>query len=331
MTNQIIYPYKSAYVPNRKDRAIKDAAVKVARGRKTNKKLAKVIKDGPNVKALEELGKQVKLLRLEKFGSIQRQTQFMKIGFATPFPVTKTTPWCFCFNQFHCDPSSVSTALFQGSVSAVAPKIPLLNTVNTFQKQDFTTDIDDEFDWNAQRNNNITVSLIEYLPVWAKVTIHITGQLLQTDPIIKYRFDLFRLKNMPVKSLQKSWSLPQECGAYWHMANNDDPLVYNKFSKSYHDLIMTKWLTIVPPNQYSSIQKLTQMVEIPYSFGNTREGLKCNIAPLPTGQTMFSNIPEEEQMWVLISSNATTPPGLDITITRNLVWRDKHQNAGPDP
>lgn len=330
------YPYKTQYVVNKKDAAIKKKVATIAKKRKVNNKVRKLIKPGPQKNALVAISRQIKLLQLQRFGSIQRQEQFITIiandpvlG-PNPFPCTVVTPWCMCFNQFHCDPSAVSTPLFQGSVSGVAPKIPLLNTINTFKKKDFDIDLDEEFDWNSQRNNQTTVSLIEYLPVYAKVTINISGQLLAVDSIVKYRFDLFKLKSMPTKSSQHSWSMPQQCGAYYRM-HDDTALTKNKFSSSYHEIIMTKYLTIVPSSQYVSIQKINYNIEIPYSFGKTNEGLKCNISTLPLLQNVYSNIPQEDQMWLLISTNSVTPPTFDFTITRSLVWRDKHQNDGPAP
>lgn len=321
------YPYKSQWQPNRKDYAVKAKAFKVARGRKTNKKVLSKLRKGPvktivkgNKSAIYQLSKQVKLLQLQKFGSIQRQMQHVRIAPGAGNTPLIQAPVFFCFNQF-----KDTTPYFNGVVSAAGQASAVQGLIG-FRKQTFDIDLEDKYQWNELANSTTTVSIVEYLPVFCNLKIQISGSRIQTDDLLRYRFTLFKTKRLPPNNNQKLMSLPLYGGAYWHMCD-DDASTRNYFSKSYHTVLIDKWLTIPPPEPYTSVKKINQVINIPYSFGKI-ESVKVNQAPVPVGQTVYTNIPEKDQMWLMISCNldGTAAAPLDITfdISRHLTWRDRH-------
>lgn len=328
MSSSGVYPYKSAFLPNRPDRAIKAKAARIAKGRYKNKKVVSKLKSkGPvktivkgNKNAILTLSRQVKTLQLDKFGSIQRMSQFLNVAHDGTHKPLSTEPMLMCFNQF-----KELTPLYHCAVSQTPPTtgIPTLLASHLFAKSAFSTDLADEYQWEDQSNLTTSVSSVEYLPVYANLKIQLTGQLAQTDPVIRYRFTLFKTKRLPAASLQKNFSLPHAGGAYYHMCE-DDVSLRNQFSKSYHQILMDKWITIIPPNPYTSTHKVHQVVNLPYSFGKI-ESLKLNYSALPAGQTLTSNIPQKDCIWLLISCNQPTSSPINLAITRDLTWRDRHQ------
>lgn len=281
-------------------------------------------KTANNAKAINVLAKQVKTLQLGEFGSKQHQTQSVKLSHLIPAESpTTTTPLAFMFNSFYD-----GTNIFQGSVNATGD--PLVVTADTFAKQTFDVDIKDAYQWNEQENLD-TVSTTEYLPVYEKLKLHFTGTIKSSQPNIRYRVTLFKLKNQPMISTSKNMNMPYALGAYWHMC---DDIVGQKnyFSKKYHTVLMDKWLTISPPvlsTTSGHVQHIYRTLELPFSFGKVKP-IQYDKQSGTTGvQTPYNNIPQEEIIWCLISSNQTNAgSGIDINIERNLYWRDKHGVMG---
>ncbi|AXQ66496.1 MAG: hypothetical protein [Circoviridae sp.] len=317
-----IYASQSQY-PNRYARSsTAKKASSIAKRRYINKPVRRALKTKKaktrakaNLSAITTLSKQVRNLQLGEYGSKQYQTQFVSLDPAVPTSsVTKTTPLAYLFNNFY----DIS-AIFQGTVAA---GIPTVTNVAHWNKQTFDVDLQDAYQWN-EKNNQDVVSTISYLPVYSKVKITFQGELKNTfNGNLRYRVTLFKLKNQPMVTAVKNFNMPFALGAYWHMVS-DDVKTRNHFSKVYHEVLVDKYITFKPPDQTTAMSKIYRTVEIPYSFGEIK-ALNFDKSATPAAQLIYTNIPQSELMWCLISCNQDTAPPLLITMERTNYWRDKH-------
>lgn len=327
MSGEGVYPYRSAWKPSAAAKSIASKASQIARGRYKNRKVTKNLKKGPtktivkgNKNAIVTLSRQVKQLQLQRYGNIQRMNQYLYIAHDGANVPLSQEPMLYCFNQF-----KVNTPLYSAAVSTTGATAgqPILDSgPHLFGRSTFDTDLNHEYQWEEQHNLTTSVSIVEYLPVYSNLTIHLTGQIAQTDAVLKYRFTLFQTRKLPVASSKKDFSLPYNAGALWHMANQD-PSIRNHFSKSYHKIIQDRWVTICPPTAYTGVMKVDQTVRIPYSFGKI-ESLKLNLSNDPTGQSLLTNIRQDQAIWLLISCSASTAPGINLALSRSVTWRDRH-------
>ena len=278
--------------------------------------------------AIYTLSKQVKRLQFQSFGDRQYQYQYAILqSTATEsdsLPLV-TRPIFFAANNFFDE-----CPVFRGTVQAVAPFNAGYATAGsptaiTFSKQSFDVDIAEQYQWNEQRNQD-TVSKIEYLPEYMKYKFRFMGSIRSGVNAYRYRITFFKFKNLPVTSTKKAFNLPGAGGAYWHLCD-DEANSRNYFSKSYHEIIADRWLTINPPVSTTTTAAnytFNKVVEIPIAF-KTKTPLKPNIMPLPAQQNFWTNVPQHDIIWCVISSTMTTDIGAPtISMQRVLHWRDKH-------
>jgi len=282
--------------------------------------------------AIFTLGRQVRSLQLSQYGDKQYQYQYTTLTPTSSNPASlasRQRPIFFAANCFYA-----KTQLYQGWIDPnVGPTQGLSQymaltetngTVTTpvaFKKQPFDVDIDNRYQWNEMNNQN-TVSTVAYLPISMKYKFTFRYKMDAGDIPRHYRITFFKTKNAPIASDKKDFVIPSAAGAYGYMCTKDLNL-RNYFSKSYHQVLVDKWLTLNAPAEGSRM--LEKCVEIPYAF---RGGLlQPTLTNDPVGQQFWTNLPSGDVIWCLISSDSDMTSYFDqpsISIQRSLCWRDKH-------
>lgn len=275
-----------------------------------------------NASALVTLSRQVKNLQMSQFGSKQYQAQAVTV--AASYGSTLVNPLGFCANCFYegTGSSSGGTKIYQGAVNSVS-KEPTVASIAQFDKQTYDTDLDNQYQWNEFNNVN-TVSLVEYMPVYAKYTIKISGTKQHDTLPVRYRITAFKIKSPILNSNIKSFtSMPDNLGAYWRMCD-DTVTKRNYFSSRLHKIVADKFITIRPfPGVTADNLVYVRKCSINLSFDKL---LKPNLvaqADVPN-PTFWTNVPIEDQVWIVISSNNEANNGAIISVTRQLCWRDRH-------
>lgn len=301
-----------------------------------------------NKKAITTLSRQVKTLQLNRYGDRQYQFQIARM---VPDSVPGTGPTLknpvfFCASSFFN-----SEPMYRGAVDAngnatysqvgTAP-----SNVVAFEKPLFETDLKNEYQWVEQQANKNTISRIEYLPLYMNHKFRFRGVITNRDQNLRYRITFFKTKNVPMQSNIKNFTMPAAAGAYWYMCS-DNLQERNHFSKSYHEVISDKFITIKSPDtttiqyQQGATPNLVQRsVDQEYNFRytfKTDKPYKPNLGNNPGNQKFWTNVPENELIWCLISSNIDVNGNTQalqpaITIERSLGWRDDQgttPNQGP--
>lgn len=321
-----VYSYASAFRGSKARSSVNRKVAVVAKNRYKNKKVTSKLRRGPtksiikgNKSAIFALSKQVKTLQLEKFGNKQYQYQSCILPYPDGGTPMNTAPVAILLTSFYND-----TEVYRGTVSpGPTPPLgtPVLNVAGNFRKQVYDTDLLDQYQYNERLNADTTVSKIEYLPVFTKLKVQLKGRILQTDPIIRYRFTVMKVKRLPPANATKDLTMPYALGALWHLAE-DDPSIRNYFSKSYHTVLYDKWISIVPPSSVGATSTLYRSIEIPYSF--PVKSVKMNLSAAPANQKVWTNIPEADQVYLIISCSAPFIPNIDVHLSRQLIFRDNH-------
>lgn len=267
--------------------------------RQTSTKTAK------NKSAIMTLSRQVKTLQNQRIGDVQSHTQF--INFTGDQLPTSDHPVLFGVNNFY------DQDVYRGSITS---GIATYSVAGTFTRQTYRTDLDDEYEWNARRNSD-TVSLIEYKPVFTRLNMNF--QFAQAAATFPSRVRVTILKVKPYNSSNKlSVTLPTTLGAYRWLAN--DPSSYqNFFSKTYHTILVDKWIPLrAPPNSAAT----TFSKNLRIDFRHSAAVLRPDISTTPPGQNFWTNIPVKDQIWCLVSTDAGYMTSMRVS--KFDVWRDPH-------
>lgn len=308
----------------------------LAKGNKDNKAIRKVYKyrkgfqakkSTLNKKAIGVLAKQVKTLQLQRFGSVQWQSQFTSLNSAivTAFP-QKSNPVCFALNNFYNNAN-----LYRGEVTPTPPLGGVASGVTlptnlAWRKQDFDVDLNHEYQWLAINNQEI-VSKTQYLPIKTKLQINFDALIHQTqrDPL-RFRVTIFSIKKQPGnrKAPAALMAIPQDLGAYWNLAA---PLFKDKnyFSKIRHKIYHDRWITFYPPSATGSVSSLSKSFNYTHYFDE--EPLNRDYQNEPPGSTFLDAIPEDEVIWCMISGSKDNlhldDSVVNINMARVNTFRDK--------
>lgn len=284
--------------------------------------------------AIRALGRQVKSLAMSQFGDKQYQYQYLSL---TPtannrqsFP-SRQRPIFFAANSFYD-----KTSIFRGFIQTTGPSTGLSgyeaiaeNSINvTFKKHIWDIDTDNRYQWNVTNAQN-TVSKISYMPIFMKYKFLFDYELPANYKDQRYRITLFQMKHMPMASDKKDYTIPGAAGAYSHMCCSRLES-RNYFSKSYHKVLVDKWVTI--KSKPDVVAKGLKTVEIPFAF--KAQVLQPNLSADPAGQLFWTNLAEEDVIWCLVSSDEdmqdfviTGGRQTNLSIQRSLTWRDKHDTT----
>lgn len=332
-------PYYRRY--GRRSSTRKKTPFSHARSRTVNKRVKSALKVGSkkartkvgaNRRAIYTLGKQVNLLQRQKFGQKQWLYQTAELSNLIPEDIPRLQhPLCFNWNSFYDD-----TRIYQGSIVPGgipgAGGTPLTHSTKSFRNKSYTplAFLEPQFQWNARSSTDATVSLISYLPVFCSFVINFRGDVRnQANPTydfpLRYRITLMKMKNRLHYSGFQNFALPTQLGAY-HSLCSDDPSDRIGFSKTYHDVLVDKWVTINEHPVVDSDKPINRSVKINWSFPPNKP-LKPNFKANEPGSVLYNNIPALDSMWLIISGNqpstAQTSP-LEINLSRYVVWRDAH-------
>lgn len=260
-----------------------------------------------NKEAIMTLSRQVRSLQNQRLGEVQTHTQFCNLaGDSLPLAAR---PILFGVNNFY-DQDVYGGTQNQGIAS--------YNTVGTFARQTYRSDLNDEYEWNANRNSD-TVSAVEYKPIYTRLNFQFSfaSANIQYDP---RRVRITILKVKPYQSSNKlSVALPQTLGAYRWLAI--DPTQYkNYLDKKYHTVLFDRWVSVRKPD--SSVGSLVKEVRIDWKYPRSMV-LKPDITSSPAGQNFWTNTKESEQIWCLLSTDADNSI-TNVKISKFDVWRDPH-------
>ena len=280
-----------------------------------------------NAMAINRLHRQVKSLQMQKFGSIQRNFQVSNL--MTPFA---TQPIITDIMDFSCRRPTTSGANF-AQYNAASP--PVLTTVGNWTPSANL--------FHADQNLDIP-DTGKYLALSCHVTMRFQATPSVTDTRI--RVDLFSVKSKAITSVptgQPIFALPAALLQLVNLANPElNKLGGNPFLKVY----ATKWLYL------SSSQNRTAGTGAGQNPGPAVTGnsgyLSFTIAPkggklrnqlvtapaTPQDDTALLDgnwgpfqVPQDEKLWLLISSSDAQAGGVPANVvsvqcSRTVRWRD---------
>lgn len=290
-----------------------------AYNRPVYKKLARptkkqTTKTGRNMNAIQTLARQVKTLQNQRFGEIQSHTQYLALtGNNLP---TNTKPVAFLLNNFY-DQSTYIGHLASGIAS--------FQINGAFARNTYQGDIDDRYEWNARMNNDV-VSLVEYKPVYTKLRINFECSVAGLSQYEMVRVSIIKVKAYELTN-KLSLALPSALGAYRQLAEFDGKFFKNFFDKKYHTVMYDKWVKIENKNLKSDEStKIRAVVNIPWRYKDMVH--RPDITSNPSNQVFWTNVPQEQQYWVLISTSSGLTGNLEsVNVSKFDVWRDAHGAA----
>ena len=326
---QLIYDNDNSTRNPRANSAPARKASKIMRQRKKNAPIVRLMRnrkvkttDQKQSASIMALSRQVKKLQFQSYGDKQYQYQHALLQNTVPnsLPLL-TSPIFFAANCFYNN-----TKIFRGSVDAQGAsqyaQAGTAPSLSDFKKQTFDTDLDEQYQWNEQ-NNQDGVSEIEYLPEYMKYKFRFMGSIRNGDVAKRYRITFFKMKHLPLATDKKNFALPGAAGSYWRLCD-DDVTKRNYFSKSYHEIVADRWVTFNPPAENQARLSFNKVVEVPIAF-KTKKPLKPELTTDPAGQDFWTNVPQRDIIWCVISATQTSVTNAPtISIQRVLHWRDKH-------
>lgn len=294
------------------------SSTKNAPVRRVYKKNRPVTKVSRNKNAIMTLARQVKTLQQQRFGEIQTHTQYSGyLGLVSDLNKLKANrPFCFCINNFY------DQDIYKGDVNS---GIATYGVAGTFHRQTYLSDLNDEYEWNARRNTDI-VSPIEYKPVFTRLNIEFAFNPAFMNTAGQLRITILKIK--PYQTSNKlAVALPTTLGAYRNLAEQVGAANRNYFDKSYHQVLMDKWISVKAPPAAQAVQgEYKRYCRIDFRYPDMV--LKPDITAHPANQTFWTNTKTAEQIWCLISTSAQLEECLTYTqIGKFDTWRDAHGTA----
>lgn len=266
---------------------------------------------GRNKNAIVTLARQVKALQNHRFGELQNHTQFALIQSGN-LP-TNDRPIAFMLNDFY-DQMTYKGVNLSGNAT-FAPAVQL-------QRQTYKSDLNDNYEWNAKRNTD-TVSPIQYKPVYTRLRLSFDALFDGSDYAETMRVTILKVKSYEATN-KLFVTLPTALGAYRNLSERDYSPDRNYFDKQYHSVLYDKWVSFRPKAMDSSdSSKIRKQVTISWRYKD--EVFKPDFTDAPSGQTFWTNVPQNQQYWVLISASSGMTGHLQtMEIGKFDSWRDMH-------
>lgn len=273
-----------------------------------------------NMMAINTLAKQVRNLQLSKYGRAQWQHQHMVFtadNTLTNMTLKQVSPRAFCVNNFYTD-----SKIYTGTVAGTAPnQVASYATTANFTTVGVDSLFSNVYDWNYKQSQD-TLSNVSYLPI--KTNIKIRFRCVDNGPSaipVRCRVTLFKFKTGSFNNTVQS-HLPTNLGAYSYMVDRN-PTTRNYFNThEYHEILCDKYVYFKQQNAAQTDVERTLM--IPLQFPG-KKPLDVDIAASTPGSTDFTdNISKKDQIWCLISTDATTDSRVDFQMERWVHWRDQH-------
>lgn len=280
--------------------------------KKAYKKKAPKTKTNMNKTAIMTLARQVKTLQNQRFGELQSHTQYCLFS-GEDIPQS-TRPIAICLNDFY-DQFAKKGIVSTGTAAYVnGPQ---------FVRHPYQNDINDEHEWNARRNQDL-VSNTEYKPVYTRLVLSfdaIFSGLRFSAPI---RVTVFKQRHVVNSTTKLAVNCPMNLGAYRFMAERPLSFQRNYFDKKYHQVLYDKWINFTPKNRTATEQDNHRRT-CTISWKYKDQLIKPDIIGAPSGQEFFTNVPINQQIWVLVSCAGELNDKLTtMEISKFDVWRDAH-------
>ena len=136
--------------------------------------------------------------------------------------------------------------------------------VGAFTKIPYFSDLNDEYEWNAKRNQDI-VSAVEYKPVFTRLNIKFQFRTTLQAGVTKVRVTVLKIKP-DTASTKLNVSLPRSLGAYRYLAVGAGQSNANYFDKkNVHTVLQDKWINVKPPT-ISNATTFEKEVDYHYFF-----------------------------------------------------------------
>jgi hypothetical protein len=269
-------------------------------------------KPNMNKMAIMKLSKQVRTLQNQRLGEVQSHTlkTYLDRGnteLTDNLPSTQY-PILFGLNNFYEQP------IYKGRNNS---GVATYAQVGHFTKIPYFSDLNDEFEWNAKRNQDV-VSSAEYKPIFTRLNIKFQfANSLQTGTT-KIRITLLKIKPY-IASTKLNVNLPGALGAYRYLATGAGQSNANYFDKKLHTILVDKWINVKAPILSAVQTTFDKEVRIDYRYDSTI--LRPNITSSPSDQNWWTNTSTKDQIWCLISTNSEASME-HISISKFDVWRD---------
>jgi len=317
----------SGAAASRKSAALNRTAVRFPRRNTANYPVARALrkprraptKVNRNRSGIMTLARQVSMLQNQKFGIIQQQTQYVQwtgtvLPAALPSP---TLPVCFLMNDFY------EQTCYRGRMNGT---IATFDDGPVMQKQTYDpASLNTEFNWLARQNTDI-VSPNHYLPVYTRINMDFDFEYTGVGPPGVVRIDILKVRAYNTTN-QISVNLPTALGAYRNLAIEPSNLLRNYYSPQFHQVLKTYWVKVTNPCR-TAAESASFKVKRTFSWKfQHRDFVSPGFTdpPGPTDQSFFTNVPRNQQLWMLISVDRNAQQGLqNINMGRVNRWRDHH-------
>ena len=265
-----------------------------------------------NKSAIVTLARQVRTLQNQTMGHFQRNIQYVDLSGGT-LP-THDSPCAFLVNDLYHGSHCMKGVITSGTPSFAENAV--------FQNINSPADIASQYSW-VNREQDV-VSTLVYKPIYSRMNFTFKLTFPGLTPAPGYvRITIFKVKPF-LASNKIDVALPQTLGAYRYLANELPNRGY--FSPDYHRILLDKWIKFSPTIQTDSNADRCVMhrtVSIPWKFGQ-REVMRPDFTG-DTGERFWTNIPEAQQTWCLISVGQNLNGMLtNMSIGRINSWRDQH-------
>ena len=296
------------------------AAIKKRRTNQAVKKsyFRKPISKNSNYSAISTLSRQVKMLQMSRYGFKQFQHQHMAwVGDwnLTTVSLTQTQPIAFMANNFYNE-----APIYYGTKTGTAPnQIASFAPVGLWNKVRNDSGLDPKYNWN-QKQEEETLSTVQYLPL--STTMKVTIKCVNSGPVqtpVRCRVTVLTFKSSSDVTNVFA-TLPANLGAYAHLVDRDPLTRQYLNTNKFHKVIKEQNLYFPQPDATHND------IERTFSFKHLFDG-KTAVEFDKTAEPntdMRHNIPMNQQVWVIISTDNTDASRLNFQMERWNTWRDQH-------
>lgn len=202
--------------------------------------------------------------------------------------------------------------------------------------------------WNLH-NSLLTADLAEgYLPL-AKYMSFRTSVTLPAGGVhypFRIKIQFIKFKNYHVQTSNHSYSLPTNLGAYRDLivqptlGNTTNLFERNSLNKYIHQVLYEKVINVTPnprthgfwPTGGGSTAAHPYTTNTSLKFTFPQKFLRTTLDPAYEQSEVWANIPQAQQIWCLISTDADIDIQQELrfsaSLTENMYWRDSQGTMG---
>lgn len=289
----------------------------VAAKRRTNKPIARIQRKAyvpqkvKNSASIAVLAKQINRLQRTQLGSYQRKYEFFTKAFtATEFQDSR--PICFSLNNFGapnpCDVYGFDGAQLITHGSFATASMGLINSGGPYNM------------WEDAQSDK--VSDTQFLPIRNTLTMEFVTSMTTAQEAVWIRIDMVKPNMVLRTTSEHHFNLPDSISAFGMLASPN---------LQYRQYINSRYFTKVQKTRYVKLEMtkdtlgntatVRRMISIPVTFPN--KVLKPDAADhASSGETFLTNIPTQDQMFMIISTSYGPTQAVSFSVRRKLEWRD---------